>query len=68
MTGSTHRIRRSLRIGAMPRARPARVRALTDRLVSPDTCLCWRLGGLLIRLSRVWRPPKPRVGPMEVSG
>lgn len=34
----------------------ARLRAVNDTLFARDACLCWRLGGLLIRLSPTWRP------------
>ena len=58
MTSSSHGIRRWLREGAPSNGWPARIHALTDRLFASDACLCWRLGGLLIRLAPAWRPPR----------
>ncbi len=63
MNGSTHRVRWSFGEAALPKAWIARVHALADALVAPDACLCWRLGGLLIRLSPTWRPSKARGRP-----
>jgi hypothetical protein len=37
----------------------SQVRHLLDRLGHAfDGCLCWRIGGLLIRLMPAWTPPK----------
>jgi len=61
MTRSTHHVHWSRGGTATQRTWSGRVRALVDQLSKPfDGCLCWRIGGILIRLLPAWTPPKQR--------